>query len=100
MGYGYNLEEGLSKLPVAIQDTEEFVTRRCQQVKDSVTEITTKVNADRLTKIGQAFCDAVDAAAKSLTEMCGTEGDNMHDGTYYGGLKGLRQIDEAMNGGR
>lgn len=97
MAYGYDLEAAMQKLPQAIEETETLVTTRCPQVKDLIMEIAKTVNADKLTKVCEAACSAVDGTASSFRQLCGSDGDNMHDGTLHGGLKGAKQINEGMN---
>lgn len=99
MGYSYDTEAAMQKLPPAIEAVETFTQSRCTQVKDSIMEIAKQVNADKLTKICEQACAAVDAAQKMYQEVVGQDGDEMHDGTLHGALKGTKKLNDALNGG-
>lgn len=98
MGYGYDLEAAKAKMPTAIDTTETFVNQRCAQVKEVVMETAKSVNADKLTKVCEQFCEFVDAIAASLKEVLGSEGDSVTTGSLHGALLSVKKMDEAMNG--
>lgn len=99
MGYGYDLEAGARKIPEAIDAYESFITTRIPQVKELVSDAAKKVNADKLTKICDIIIGGLDATAASFKGMLGADGDKMSDGTLYGAKQGIKQMDEALNGG-
>lgn len=98
MGYGYNLEEAKTKLPPAIEGVEQFFNDAAK-AKETLREVAKEVGADKLTKTCENACAVIEAMEASFHSMLGEEGDKMADGTMYGALAGVKQMDETLNGG-
>ncbi len=97
MAYDYDIEAAKQKLPPAIETVDQHANVRTKQVIDEMREVAKLVNADKLTRIVETGVEYVEADAKMYNELLGQDGDTMHDGTLKGALKGIKDIDAAMN---
>lgn len=98
MGYGYDLEAAKSKLPPAIDEVETFINQTCNARKDVIMDAAKVVNADKLTKICEQACAAVDATAQAFKDLLGADGDSVTQATLHGMLASVKKMDEALNG--
>lgn len=98
MSYGYDLEAAKAKLPSVIDEVENFVGQTCNARKDSIMEAAKAVNADKLTKICEQACEAIDATSKAFRDLMGADGDSVTQATLHGMLASVKKMDEALNG--
>lgn len=99
MGFDYNPEEAIQKIPAAIEAGEELVGPIATKTKDILADTAKTVNAATLTKICDMMSEAVDSTMALVRSVLGEDGDTMSNGTVYGALKGAKDMDAALNGG-
>ena len=98
MGYDYNFEDAISKIPGAIEEMESLRNGTIPACMDTARDIAKDVGAAQLSKDVEALCVSLEGLQSLLSQMIGEAGDSATTATMHGCLAAAKKLNSALNG--
>ena len=99
MGYDYNLEEAIQKIPLSIEEVTGLKDQQLPAFADQVRDIAKDVGSDQLTHDCEALCTTLEGMRNLTQQMLGEEGDSVATATMHGLLASAKNLNVTLNGG-
>lgn len=97
MGFEYELDDAVKKLPEALDDIEELAKTQIPHCQDTLREAAKQIGSEQVNLDVEAMCTTLDGLKDMILQILGTDTDTAEVATLYSEFKLAKKMNMVYN---